>query len=389
MNKNYHNSNSEEIARRQYKYWFFTLNNPEVWLGTKDPEQIQKIMAAKFAHYRYVYQLERGEKEGTLHLQGCILNDVFVRGITLMNKFRKEIEGQKKTGIYLQQARNIQAAYCYCTKAKTRVAGPYTHEPANPKIKEDGAPTTLADLVDVDMTYEQYKANKKEGLKPGARHKDMKTLYASIINEGMDMADIHSDPELSIIAGHYPAYVQQLLQHDMEVKFKANRNATRDISVTWLYGSPGAGKTEKAFELAGGYDKAYKISNSNYKDNPWDNYKGQDAVIFDEFYGDVKFSHLMELWDEYPLQLSARYNNKWACYTKVFVCSNLAPWELYKNLDNREYRINGLYRRIHKLIYVSKQDDGTRSYEDRTNELAKRLGLDIEAEDQQQEYDFL
>lgn len=363
--KGYTGGKDVEIGTKRSKNYMFVLNNPQFWLGTEDPEQIKAIMEKKFAHYRYVFQLERGEKESTLHLQGCILNDDPISATSIFNKFRKEKDGKEHSGIHLEVVKKVQAVYSYSTKDHTRVAGPFFHEYTN-KTNEDGLPITFKDIVDIDLSWDDYKSAADE-TRPGARRKDMKLLYCSMVKEGMSLVDIDADLELSIIAGMYPSYAQRLNDYPSQQKFKKYRSEVRDIEITWLYGEPGSGKTFHAFELAGGYDKAYKIS--DYKNNPWDNYTGQDTVIFDEFYGDVRFGELMQLWDKYPLQLSARYQNKWACYTHVYVCSNLAPWDMYKNLDKREFRIAGLYRRITKLIHVTVDEDGTRSYEDQTSEL--------------------
>lgn len=375
--KGYTGGKDPEIGTKRSARYVFVLNNPQFWLGTEDPEQIKAIMEKRFAHYRYIFQLERGEETNTLHLQGVILNDDPIKGQSILNKFMKKVNGKMHSGIYLEVVKSPQAIYSYSTKDHTRVAGPFIHEYTN-KTNDDGLPITFRDLVNVDLSWDDYKSQADE-TRPGARRKDLKILWCSMVKEGMSMVDIDADPELSIIAGMYPSYAQRLEDYPNQKKFKRYRNEVRDIEITWLYGEPGSGKTFHAFELAGGYDKAYKIS--DYKNNPWDNYTGQDTVIFDEFYGDVKFGELMQLWDKYPLQLSARYQNKWACYTHVYVCSNLAPYELYKNLDKREFRIAGLYRRITKLIHVTLNEDGIREYEDQTSKLQELMNATSEDEE--------
>lgn len=46
-------------------------------------------------------------------------------------------------------------------------------------------------------------------------------------------------------------------------------------------------------------------------------------MIFDEFRSDLRIGDMLQYLDGYPIELPARYANKQACYTTVYIISNL------------------------------------------------------------------
>lgn len=70
--------------------------------------------------------------------------------------------------------------------------------------------------------------------------------------------------------------------------------------------------------------------NSNvYRDSdylhPFDGYGTQEVIAFDEFRSGIKISDMLNYCDIYPIELPARYSNKFACYSRVYIISN---WSL-------------------------------------------------------------
>jgi len=65
-----------------------------------------------------------------------------------------------------------------------------------------------------------------------------------------------------------------------------------------FYGEPGTGKSKTALEICSnrGYEIYYKS-----RGDWWDFYKGQEAVIIDDFYGWLKYDELLRITDRYPL----------------------------------------------------------------------------------------
>ena len=68
---------------------------------------------------------------------------------------------------------------------------------------------------------------------------------------------------------------------------------------------------------------------------------------------------MLNYLDGYPLDLPCRYNNKIACFTKVYIISNLPLNDQYRDIQ-REYEETwkAFLRRIHKVMYFT--SDGIR-----------------------------
>lgn len=134
------------------------------------------------------------------------------------------------------------------------------------------------------------------------------------------------------------------------------KNSWRDLEVTYIFGKTGSGKTRGVMD-AYGYENCYRVT--DYK-HPFDTYDGQDVLIFEEFRGSLKHGDMLNYLDGYPLLLPCRYFNRQACFTKVFIITNIPPDAQYSNVD-MESR-NAFFRRIDKVVEY-KADGGTSEYD--------------------------
>lgn len=155
---------------------------------------------------------------------------------------------------------------------------------------------------------------------------------------------------LTEIPGAYSKlnYIEQARQTLLEEQYK---DRWRDLEVTYLWGDTGAGKTRSVME-AYHYSNVYQVTDYAH---PFDGYKGQEVIIFEEFRSSLKVDDMLKYLDGYPLQLPCRYANKVACYTKVFIISNISLKAQYPNvqLDNPE-TWNAFRRRIHYVQRMTK-----------------------------------
>lgn len=150
------------------------------------------------------------------------------------------------------------------------------------------------------------------------------------------------------IISKYPSCYNKI--HHIE---KQDRNLKRNYSesvrlleTAYIYGAPGTGKTRSVMDEYG-YKNVYRVT--DYK-HPFDNYKGEDIVLFDEFNGQIEFESLLNYLDIYPLSLPCRYSDKTACYTKVFIISNIPLEEQYQYIQiTRPQQWNALIRRINRI----------------------------------------
>lgn len=185
--------------------------------------------------------------------------------------------------------------------------------------------------------------------KPGQRS-DLVDLY-DMIKSGMDNYDILEND---------PTYMMQLDKIDrcrQIVKEKEFRSKFRELQVEYWSGKTGTGKTKTIMERYG-YDEVFRVTSYRY---PFDNYRGQDVIIFEEFFDSLSIQEMLTLLDGYPLDLPCRYNNKTACYTKVYILSNVDLTDQYRDVQIRSKETwNAFLRRIHAVKIFD--DHGIKDY---------------------------
>lgn len=173
------------------------------------------------------------------------------------------------------------------------------------------------------------------------------------------------DKKPSEIFLEYP----QALKSERAVKYlyiekrKQETPLVRDLTVVWLCGKTGCGKSHTFIDLCNEYgvDNVYRVT--DYL-NPFDNYSGQDIVFFEEYRGQFRLADFLQYLDKYPQELRARYSNAFALWTNVYISSPLTPYELY-NKDGETKGTNDklqqLYRRVDEIRYCFKvcNDDYT------------------------------
>ena len=120
-------------------------------------------------------------------------------------------------------------------------------------------------------------------------------------------------------------------------------NSWRELQVTYIFGTTGVGKTRSVMDKYG-YVNCYRVT--DYK-HPFDTYDGQDVLILEEYRSQFKVADILNYLDGYPLQLPCRYFNRQACYTKVFIISNI-PLEKQYTSVMQESR-SAFLRRIHQV----------------------------------------
>ncbi len=156
-----------------------------------------------------------------------------------------------------------------------------------------------------------------------------------LIASGLSTMDIVTEYPSLILQMDKIEYSRQLFLRE---KYKTTR---RELEVTYIYGASRTGKTRSVMDKFG-YDKVYRVT--DYK-HPFDNYNGQDVIIFEEFRSSLALPEMLNYLDNYPVELRCRYANKQALYTKVYVISNIAltdqnPGQEPTDLDAFYHRFN-------------------------------------------------
>jgi len=131
-------------------------------------------------------------------------------------------------------------------------------------------------------------------------------------------------------------------------------NSSRDVRVEYHWGVSGSGKT-LGVRAKHGDKNIYTIT--DYK-NPFDNYSGQPVLVLDEYHHQFDFEFLKHLTDCHPLQLSARYSNKWAAFNKVYILSNYPLEAQYPDyVAYQPLSWAALLRRIDEVVEYTKPLD--------------------------------
>lgn len=187
-------------------------------------------------------------------------------------------------------------------------------------------------------TFEEFGTVPEE--RQGQRN-DLTALY-DMIKEGKSNYEILEDN---------PNYMMQLekVERCREIlRYEQFKNIVREMHVEYWFGDPGSGKTSGVYKLYGGYDKVYRVTDNR---NPWDGYKGQDVVLFDDFRAcDFDINILLKWLDIYPLELPCRYNNKQACFTHIYFTSNISFDQLYRIVQSEDASTWNAFCRRFNLI---------------------------------------
>ncbi len=115
-----------------------------------------------------------------------------------------------------------------------------------------------------------------------------------------------------------------------------------------FYGKTGTGKSYTAKAL-GEEDSVYWKQRGGW----WDNYRGQELVILDEYKGWLPWGVFLQLMDEYPLQVETKGGNTQYRAKIIAFTSNDWPKSWYKDGTHFE----AFERRVDHWIYCHSIDN--------------------------------
>lgn len=244
----------------------FTLNNPT-------DEDLKSVHALPFAYL--VYGREIGSDTGTKHLQGYFELKNRTRFTTVRKFLRNRAHLEKRRG-------TPQEAIDYCKKDAD------FYEEGTPRPNRQGTRSDLSVLYDAV--------------------KDGKT-------------------DLSIQEEETDHYIRHFKAVDrLRYNMLANDKTFRPLSVSVYWGPSGSGKTRRVYAEEPNIYRVVQSEGTLW----WDGYTGQAAILFDDFYGWVKYGFLLQLLDGYPMQLAVKGGFTHKAWTRVYFTSNSDPGTWYQ-----------------------------------------------------------
>jgi len=260
------------------KHWCFTLHADEeeasLWAVSSDPPL--NVFDDEVIEYM-VYQVERAPETGQVHLQGFLSLKKKQRMLSV-----KRILGRDSVHLEKTQGRPDQAAE-YCKKPETRIAGPW-----------------------------------EWGKKPDGRgHKSPTAIAIEAIQYGKPLQQVAVENPLAWVRSY------KGLTAFSQVLTKPNE-VWRVVTVIVLYGPTRSGKTRAAMSstcVDGRHPYQMPLSSGFW----FDGYEGEDTLVIDDFYGQLRFSDMLRILDGHYVQVPVKGGFTWAKWTKVYITSNTHP----------------------------------------------------------------
>lgn len=142
--------------------------------------------------------------------------------------------------------------------------------------------------------------------------------------------------------------IEVLRQTILSEKYSAEN---RKLEVYYLYGSTGAGKTWGIFRDNDPREICRITDYGGRNGVRFDAYHCQSILVFEEFHSQIPISTMLNYLDIYPLTLPARYTDRTACYTKVYLTSNVPLDEQYRDIQRYQWETwKAFLRRITNII---------------------------------------
>lgn len=293
----------------QAKYWLLTCNNPDK--HGYDYDLIQSTILTKFKTVVYYALCQEVSGTGTPHIH-----------------------------LYLACSSNIRFSMLQKHLPKWHIIKARgTAEESRAYLRKEGDKHKDKACTSVAGSFLEWGDISKCARHQGKRT-DLSELY-EMIKDGMTTYEI-----LEAIPDHL-TNISNIERVRLEVLSEKYRTVFRELEVTYIWGFTGTGKTRGVMEKHG-YINIYRVT--DYR-NPFDSYKGEEILVLDEYLEQFSITDMNQYLDDYPVSLRARYSNKWAMWSSVYVIANIDILHQYtdERVNNPELW-NALARRIHNII---------------------------------------
>ena len=143
----------------------------------------------------------------------------------------------------------------------------------------------------------------------------------------------------------------------IEDRYKAHRRL--NLRVIYFFGKTGLGKTRYVLDTHGDANVC-KISDYTH---PFDKYKYQTVLCFEEYRSQLPISDMLQYLDIYPIDLPARYANKFMCAETIYLLSNEPLEEQYANVQTEHPETWAAFLRRIKEVWIFEEDGKIKKYD--------------------------
>lgn len=288
----------------QGRKWLLTINNPRD--AGFDHNRIIDLVATMTTVKYFCLSDEIGDKGKTPHTHVFIYSEAPIRFTTIKKRFPtahidKCYGSCKENRDYISK----EGAWADSDKADTSVKGSFFEHGKLPTEKEESNNTELIQILDS-------------------------------IECGASVRDILKEKP------NYALKSKNLSNLQTEYYAKQFGSIVREVEVVYIYDIDGTFDRNYIYAEE---DSVCRITNYSPKGMSFDNYHFEDAIIFDNFEGSIKAQEMCMYLDGYPLHLPARFQDRMACYTTVYIISDKSPLDIYVGTHKKRF-----LDRIHRYI---------------------------------------
>ena len=231
-------------------------------------------------------------------------------------------------------------------------------------------------VAHIDKAYGTVLQNKEYISKTGKWKESSKSctsIEGSFYEHGQIPSEQHEKaPKMSILleAIKNGDTTAQIIEHNPNMAFRVREidilretilsekymsENRMNLEVHYIFGETGSGKTKSIYKEHSPLDIC-RITNYKGDRVYFDAYHGQNVLVFEEFRSQIPIADMLNYLDVYPLMLPARYSDRVACYTVVYIISNIPIDKQYMEIQHNENATwNAFLRRISSVTKYGKE----------------------------------
>ena len=302
------------VKDTQSRKWMLVINNPEEHGLT-----IEKIIELlNLFHPDYFCLAAEISSTGTYHIHIFLYSTSPIRFSTVKNRFpTAHIEPAKGSCLQNREYVRKDGKWEGTDKADTSVEGSFQEFGVMPSEADEKSPKNAAVIQHV---------------KDGLTNAEIIALDPSYAFKGRDIDQLRQD-----------------------ICYAPFRKILRNVEVHYLYGDSGTGKTRSIFDKHPMEDICRITNYAPRGVTQFDAYTGHPVLVFEEFHSQIPITAMLNYLDIYPVMLPARYYDRVACYTTVYITSNIPLEQQYTEIQRSKLETwHAFLRRINTVTEFRK-----------------------------------